>query len=532
MESKLTPSEWLPPTWLRFILITILILGIFFRFANLDSKAYWFDETSTSLQISGYTDNQVTEQILDGRVIDIQTLNKYQYPSPEKTAADTMKGLAVKEPQLTPLYFVITRFWVQLFGNSVAATRSFSAAASLLAFPCIYWLCIELFKSPLTGWIAIALLSVSPFHLLYAQEARPYSLWTVAILLSNITLLRAIRLQNINSWILYAATIIFGIYSFLFSALVIIAHGIYILTIEGFRLSKTLIRYVIASLVGVLAFIPWIIFALINVQKTNEGRWGTTSTSVVTLIKSWIRGISLFFADFSLNDDSPSIYFIPFTAAVLIIFILVVYAIYFLYRHSPKQVWLFIFISITIPALALIVPDLILGGSQSTIARYLLPSYLAMQLAVAYLFANKLSNSVKPQLQKMWQVALIMLISIGIFSCAVFSESEIWWSKAEGNVNYHLAQVINKANQPLVISDAYFVKTLAFSHYLEPKVRFQLVVEPKIPQIADGFNDVFIYDSSQTLRDELDKKYKLQLVETGYSIKNAYNPTLWRLVKQ
>ncbi|HLO46998.1 MAG TPA: hypothetical protein VK211_01020, partial [Kamptonema sp.] len=206
--------------------------------------------------------------------------------------------------------------------------------------------------------------------------------------------------------------------------------------------------------------------------------------------------------------------------------------IYFLSRHSPKQVSWFILISIAVPALPLIIPDLILGGAQSTTARYLLPTYLAMQLAVAYLFANKLTDPVKLNLQKMWQVAFIALLSIGVISSATFSQSELWWSKAEGNVNYHLAKIINQTNKPLLISDGYFVKTLSFSHYLDPKVQFQLVAEPKIPQIAEGFNDVFIYDSSPTLRDELKKKYSLQPVETGYSIRNAYNPTLWRLAKQ
>lgn len=532
MTSKLTSTLWLPPTWLRFILSTLLILAIFFRFAHLDHKAYWFDETSSSLQISGYRDSEVIEQISDGRVIDLQTLQKYQYPSPEKTAADTLKGLAVKEPQLTPLYFVLTRFWVQLFGNSIAVTRSFSAAISLLAFPCIYWLCLELFKSPLTGGIAVALLSTSPFHLIYAQEARPYSLWTVAILLSNIALLRAMRLQTISSWGFYAATVIFGLYSFLFSALVIVAQGIYILINEGFRFSQTLIRYAATVLIGLIAFIPWVVFALINVQKTNENRWGVSSSSIYNLVKSWIRGISLFFVDFSLNDTSPLIYFLPFTILVLLILILVGYSIYFLCRHSPKQVWSLIVISIVVPALALIIPDLILGGAQSTAPRYLLPSYLAIQLGVAYLFANKLTDSVTSVLQKMWQVGLIALLSIGIFSCAAFSQSEIWWSKAEGNVNYYLAQIINRAPQPLVISDTYFINTLALSHYLDPKVRFQLVVKPNIPEIATGFSDVFVYDSSQTLRDELEKKYSLQPVETGYFIRNAANPRIWRLTQQ
>ena len=35
-----------------------LVVGVFFRFANLDAKVYWHDETYTSLRISGYTVNE------------------------------------------------------------------------------------------------------------------------------------------------------------------------------------------------------------------------------------------------------------------------------------------------------------------------------------------------------------------------------------------------------------------------------------------------------------------------------------------
>src|SRR5262245_22388802 len=119
--------------WLRFFAIVLLVIGVFFRFVNLDQKLYWGDEVATSLRISGYPYVEMEQQIGTGRVVSVADLQKYQYPSPEKTAIDTIKGLALEESQLTPLYFMMVRFWVQLFGNSVAITRSLSAVISLLA---------------------------------------------------------------------------------------------------------------------------------------------------------------------------------------------------------------------------------------------------------------------------------------------------------------------------------------------------------------------------------------------------------------
>ncbi|MCA1991587.1 MAG: hypothetical protein LDL41_06000 [Coleofasciculus sp. S288] len=76
------------PVWLRFLIIVLLVLGIFFRFVNLDRRVYWVDETYTSLRISGYRQIEVAEQIFDGHEIGIEDLQKYQRINPEKSLID------------------------------------------------------------------------------------------------------------------------------------------------------------------------------------------------------------------------------------------------------------------------------------------------------------------------------------------------------------------------------------------------------------------------------------------------------------
>ena len=222
MKKQSTLAWRLPATDLRFSIVILLGIGIFFRFVNLDRKNYSGDEIMTSLRISGYTLTEMQQQLLNGRVINPEYLQKYQSPNLEKSAIDTIKGLALEESQVVPLYFVIVRFWAGWFGNSLAVMRSLSAFISVLAFPCLYWLCLELFESSLTGWIAIALTAISPVHLLYAQEARPYSLWILITILSSAVLLRTLRVQTRVSWSFYAATVSLGLYTHLFFALVAI----------------------------------------------------------------------------------------------------------------------------------------------------------------------------------------------------------------------------------------------------------------------------------------------------------------------
>ncbi|MCA1994216.1 MAG: hypothetical protein LDL41_19545 [Coleofasciculus sp. S288] len=54
-------------------------------------------------------------------------MQTYQRINPEIGLIETVNNLAIDNPQLPPLYFLMARFWVQWFGKSVSAIRSLSA---------------------------------------------------------------------------------------------------------------------------------------------------------------------------------------------------------------------------------------------------------------------------------------------------------------------------------------------------------------------------------------------------------------------
>jgi uncharacterized membrane protein len=120
---------------LRLLVVVLLLLGVFFRFVNIDKKYYWYDEAFTSRRISGYTQTEVLHEISSGQLVGAKDLMKYQRPNKTKNFGDTVKSLAIEEPQLPPLYFLGVKCWAKLFGDSPAATRSFSVWMILLAFP-------------------------------------------------------------------------------------------------------------------------------------------------------------------------------------------------------------------------------------------------------------------------------------------------------------------------------------------------------------------------------------------------------------
>jgi uncharacterized membrane protein len=540
MRSKLLQNWVLAPSWLRFLIIIILVLGLFFRFVNLDRKIYWMDETYTSLRISGYTESEVAQELLQGQILSLRDLHQYQRINPEKSIVDTVKGLATEEPQLAPLYFILVRFWTQMFGDSVAAIRSFSAFLSVLAFPCIYWLCLELFESSLVGWLACALLAISPFQLVYAQEARQYSLWTVAILLSSASLLRAIHLNTWRSWGIYAATVAVGVYSHLFFVLVAIAQAIYVFVINNYRWNKALKGYLLSSIVGIIVFSPWIVVILTNYkQALTMTAAQDTKTPLLYFLKSWLGNLSRNFIDTGFSSGSPFAapwYSLVFPSlSILVITALVIYSLYFLARHSPKRAWLFIFLLIGFTSLVIIIPDLVLGRRTSVTGRYMIPSYLGIQLSVSYLLGSKMNPTLSSnRLHQFWKLILLALLTSGVISGVIISQSQTWWNNLTDTHNRQLAQIINQTSNPLVIQEIDSVpprynvfNLISLSYLLNPEVKFKFIPKNTVTKIPQEFSNIFFMAPSNALQSGIEKDYKTKIEPLDGNPESR----LWKLVK-
>ncbi|HCF26178.1 MAG TPA: hypothetical protein DEV81_02905 [Cyanobacteria bacterium UBA11049] len=524
-------------TWLRILLIILLVLGVFFRLVNLDRKVYWYDEGFTSLRVGGYTISEVVQQSFNGQVISVADFrDRYLSPNSGRGFFGTLKSLAVEDPQHPPIYYLMAHLWMQWFGNSVAAIRSLPALISLLVFPCTYWLCIELFNSSLTGWIAMAIIAISPFHLLFAQEAREYSLWTVTILLTSATLLRAMRLKTLHSWGIYALTLAISLYTFLFSIFIAIAHGIYVIICAS---SKTVIAYLKATFIGFVAFLPWILVVINNHKRLNDSTSWMTNTAIplLQLASLWVKNIGGVFFKSTKYD------MLLLTAII----ILVGYSFYFVFRHTAKTVWLFILTLFGVTAIALLLPDITIGGERSIQARFLIPCYLSIQLAVSHLIATKIGfKGVAIWQQKFWLVVTLAIFTGGVISSAIYSQSEVPWTKLKNYNDYKIARTINQATNPLVVVSNYpsydtnVSYLFSFSHLLDAKVKLQLVDGNNIPNIPDGFSNIFMYNPAarSTAKQGLANEFKVLLFELKQKQNYQAEPVkisqpilLWRLEK-
>lgn len=82
---------------------------------------------------------------------------------------------AAREDVHPPLYFLLLRAWIALFGESAVALRSMSAIVSVLTILPLHSLARKLSGSR-AALFSCALFAISPYHLWYAQEARMYAL--------------------------------------------------------------------------------------------------------------------------------------------------------------------------------------------------------------------------------------------------------------------------------------------------------------------------------------------------------------------
>jgi uncharacterized membrane protein len=496
----------------KFLVIIVLVLGLFFRFANLEKKAYSADEVRSVLRLSGYANQEFEQLEFTGDIISAsQIVQQYQKPTKERNLQDTLIALA-ENPEHPPLYHLLTRFWMQIFNTPVAA-RVASIIFGVLALPCIYWLCIELFNSPLAGWIAIMLVSISPYNMLLDQNTTQYSLWTIAISLSSATLIKALRESSRKNWLLYTLSFTLGIYTHLFFAIVAFTQGVYVVIVERFRLkSKVFLSYILASLGGALAFSPWLFVIFTSLDKINNNtqyyRQSHASLSqILTTFKLNLCGV---FIDFHGTTRLVEKYL------DILILILIVYSLYFLIRNTAFPVWLFLVLLITITPLVHIIPDAFGQSVRSLQTRYYLPCFLGIQLSVAYLFASKLSaESLKEWSKNAWKIVFLSLLSLGVVSGIYVAQIHSWEKGTASTQNLDLAPIINQAKKPLVISDTTPSFVLALSHLVKPDVQFQLFQDIdkqknklNLEQDLNNYSDVFLYFPDQKLTNVIESNNK------------------------
>ena len=206
-----------------------------------------------------------------------------------------------------PLYYVLLKGWMELFGSSDISVRALSGVFSLAALPLV-WLAGRRLAGRETGWIATLLVATSPFAIRYATEARMYSLVTLltaAGLVLLVAFLDRPTTPRLAGIILVTGALVLTHYWALYLAASLLA----ILALRAERATPGDSRSVrfpsswamVGIATGVLALVPWGQSFLFQVQHTGTpwaGQLGA-SAPVVALMSFGSGGWG--------TSDAPSI---------------------------------------------------------------------------------------------------------------------------------------------------------------------------------------------------------------------------------
>ncbi|MGB9184983.1 MAG: glycosyltransferase family 39 protein [Solirubrobacteraceae bacterium] len=152
-----------------------------------------------------------------------------------------------------PLFFILAWTSTKLFGVSVVAMRLVSLLAGTAIIPLSFVLG-RWTVGARAGLVAAALVALSPFMIYYSTEARPYALLILLVLLSTLSLLRALSSGGSKWWVAYAVFACAAAYTHFTSVFVLAAQFVWALVAQ--RDARRAL--VLASSGAAIGFLPWL----------------------------------------------------------------------------------------------------------------------------------------------------------------------------------------------------------------------------------------------------------------------------------
>ncbi len=273
---------------------------------------------------------------------------------------------------LPPLYYLLLK-GMMLFGQNEIAARALSVMASVLTTPVLYQLGKRLFDREY-ALVVTAVFAINPFNILYAQEARMYTLFGLFSLLSAYYFWNAWHTGKRKAWILFTITTILSFYTHSLAFLNLLALGAFALT-QRSNWRKNWRAWLIAHIVIGVSFLPWVWVIL---QQTSRlgGEFAGGSQSPVVLLTA----VYLFLFG---STALPAL--APVNLSVMVA--LIAFGLLGIRYRDPQKttsLW-FIFFLFAVPVVALYLISL---QQPIFVERRLLPASLGLYLLMAWVIVK------------------------------------------------------------------------------------------------------------------------------------------------
>jgi uncharacterized membrane protein len=465
----------------------LIVCGVTARFVHLGRLFYYHDEAATSLRISGHTASDYGK-VVTGRLVTARQVAAFQRPG--GGIADTVHSLAVDDPQHPPLFFVLARLWSGAIGSSPASLRALAAVLGVLFLGCAAWLVEVLFRSRLVTVVAVTLLAISPFEILYSDVAREYSLWLATIAASGAALVTATRRATVGWWAAYAALLTCALYSFTNTVFLLVGQALFVALVARRQLFR---RFLPAAALASALFLPWVAEVAAHRGAFDSGtNWTREAVSFGALLRSWlvVQGIDVVDNAHAQARLDPTVTLLY--AAVLALHLV---ACFVLLRRAPRPASIFLATTFGAAVLPLAAADVVSGGIRSTIPRYLAPAYLVLTVALGFLIALGLrAAGTRPRAAALAVAAAVVAAAAG--SYAARAGHDVWWTQDDGAAaeNLAVARLVERSPEPVVVSTG-FGTMLELSHYLPPATPIRFVADGREPALPQGARTIVVYGS-------------------------------------
>ncbi|RTL40717.1 MAG: phospholipid carrier-dependent glycosyltransferase [Candidatus Melainabacteria bacterium] len=502
----LSPEDASPKKPIELLAVAILLLligtGAFMRFEKLDDKEFWHDESFTALVLSGRTTSEMKSE-LSTKPCQISDLTKYRTINDSTSAGSILHSLGEDEPGHAPLFYFIEWAFCSVLGTTPLTMRLTCALISLLTLPVFYWLALETYQSKQIALLTTAFASLSPLLIYYAQEARDYSLGVLLMTLSSALLLAGLRTGKKAMWIGYTAALAIGLYSWLFTTIIVAAHILYVAITQP-RGKTVWLPFAISIAVACLTFTPWLIFLSAHSNDFKRAYdWVQAPITKSELLSVWLAIPYKAFALFGFKTAKLS-------APLLLVTMLQTAAVAL--AAIPFRNTKYIHIAVIVTWLVVFAgQDVLTEGARSAVFRY----QTAIIVSILFLFSALIEFLWKKTRLLKGLALLVVTFTFGIelLSDNYMLNCKIWPDKAI-NLRFTLpvAEHLNKEPSAVLVVEEQTInptELLDLSFQTHPDCPIIFLSADK-PQTIPAHSEIlYLLNPSERLTTELSSKYEI-----------------------
>ncbi len=333
--------------YFKLIFLIIFIVAIYLRIRYLNTPL-WYDEACSwysAKQNSGIINNLIN--------IDLQH---------------------------TPIYFVLLKFWMKMFGQGEITLRILSLLFGIASIPLTYIVSKKLLKKDIPAIFTYGIMALSPLMMIFSVEVRMYPVVVFLVLLSLNYLIDFDQTKDKTSLIKLTVTNIFIPYTFVGGILYNFTLAIFYINYLCHRNKNDFKMYINAQIIEWLFLIPY--FILISYYARIRSMFVIAHESLIQFshIIDVIKNFFGVLIDSNIYWPSDGIYTLSFFFTILTVVpcFYFVYGIYQGYKKSSGFLKLLYRIFCTIFLLSIVISSLKVNVFTVRYFIYLLPPFIIL----------------------------------------------------------------------------------------------------------------------------------------------------------